>query len=377
MSKPREGAVAKALFRYPHQKRYCRVAQLSGLPSELVSCAAIGSSPAFVVAPFAPSADRPIVLIRPDVVEWADVPVADAASCDCFGDCSTGGFNVSVVNGDIERRRYGVDFRNFHSQLRQGQFAKIVLARCSRMVADRDVEAEAEWLFLRACLLYPRMFIVLVSAPRCGTWLMATPEILLQSDGSGRWRTMALAGTMRLDNCNADFDTPGSLTSPSDIVWSEKNRFEQRYVADYIEECVEQFTDDIESSGPYTTRAGNLVHLRTDFCFSLPDGQPIGGVINALHPTPAVCGMPKADTFNFVMDNEQSPRNYYSGFVGPMNIEGRTSLFVSLRCMNISGRNLSLYAGGGLLADSREEDEWNETEAKMETMRDVLGKVKR
>ena len=363
MSKPREEAVAKALFRYPHMERFCRVVQYGGQPSVLASCASLGTQSGFVVAPFAPSADQPIVLIRPDKIEWADVPSEDG---------SFDGFDATVVGGDTERRRYEVDFRNFHSQLEQRVFSKIVLSRRSLMVAAGDAEAEAEQLFLRACRLYPRMFIVLVSAPFCGTWLMATPEILLQNDGRGRWRTMALAGTMRLGDGNADFDTPGGHTSPADIVWSEKNRFEQRYVADYIEECVEQFTGDVTASGSYTTRAGNLVHLRTDFSFSLPEGQPVGSVINALHPTPAVCGMPKADTFSFIIENEQSPRRYYSGFVGPIDIEGQTSLFVSLRCMNISGCNLSLYAGGGLLADSREEDEWNETEAKMETMREVF-----
>ena len=52
-----------------------------------------------------------------------------------------------------------------------------------------------------------------------------------------------------------------------------------------------------------------------------------------------------------------------------MDIDGKTSLYVSLRCMRFEARDLWLYAGGGLLADSNEEDEWNETEAKMETMR--------
>ena len=183
---------------------------------------------------------------------------------------------------------------------------------------------------------------------------------------------MALAGTMKLCGDMLDFDTPGAHTSADDIVWSEKNRFEQRYVADYIAESVGRLSADVASSAPYTARAGDLVHLRTDFRFTLADGRVIGRVIDALHPTPAVCGMPKQQTFDFIMDNEQMPRDYYSGFAGPMGIDGQTSLFVALRCMRIAGRSLSLYAGGGLLADSREEDEWNETEAKMETMKKLF-----
>ena len=353
--------VAKALYRLPHAARYCRLTQ-HGTPVELPSCAELGAEQGFVVAPFAPSPEQPIVLIRPDEVEWADVPETEDAA---------DGFAARVVDAEGERARYGIDFRNFHAQLTSGEFDKVVLARCSHMEAGADVEAQAERLFFRACRRYPRMCVVLVSAPRCGTWLMATPEILLQ--GSGReWQTMALAGTMRLAPRHLDFDTPHARTSAADISWSAKNRFEQRYVADYIEECVEQFATDIDVSEPYTTRAGDLVHLRTDFRFTLPDGCPIGSIVNALHPTPAVCGMPKDATFAFITHEEQTPRSYYSGFVGPMGIGGESHLFVSLRCMRIEGRRLFLYAGGGLLPDSREDDEWLETEAKMETMRSLL-----
>lgn len=350
-------AVAKALFRYPHEQRFCKLEQIGGQPDALMSCEELGVQRGFVMAPFAPSEDRPVIVIRPDRVDWGEVPQ---------GSLSLDAFDAQVVDGALERQRYGIDFRNFHAQLTNGTFSKIVLARCSHMVAQR--EADLEELFFCACRRYPRMFVALVQTPRCGTWLMATPEILLQGSGQ-EWHTMALAGTMKLGNDMLDFDTPGARTSAQNIRWSDKNRFEQRYVADYIEEQIEQFSDNVTSSDPYTTRAGDLVHLRTDFSFSINDDRSIGRVINALHPTPAVCGMPKQPTFGFIMSNEQMPRSYYSGFAGPMDIDGKTSLYVSLRCMRFEGRDLWLYAGGGLLADSNEEDEWNETEAKMETMR--------
>lgn len=353
----------QALFRLPHHTRFCTVTQHTDDATLLASPASLGTQAGFVVAPFAPSAAQPVVVIRPDEVTWADVPHNDGGT--------PWGIGASVVDADNERLRYGIDFRNFHAQLTQHTFAKIVLARCSQMEADTDAEAQARRLFYRACDMYPRMFVVLVSAPQCGTWLMATPEILLQ--GSGRqWQTMALAGTMRLDGSRLDFDTPGGHTSAGDICWSEKNMFEQRYVADYIEECIEQLSPDVTAHGPYTTRAGNLVHLRTDFTFSLPPSCPIGRVVSVLHPTPAVCGMPKDDTMQFILANEQTARGYYSGFVGPVGIDGHTNLFVSLRCMRMEGQRLFLYAGGGLLADSREDDEWGETEAKMETMKALL-----
>ena len=157
-----------------------------------------------------------------------------------------------------------------------------------------------------------------------------------------------------------------------EVRWSEKNIREQRYVATYMMETLEQFTNKISEEGPYTTRAANLAHLRSDFTFTLSDSHHLGTLLQTLHPTPAVCGIPKREAFDFILRNESSPRRYYSGFQGPLQPEGETHLYVSLRCMMINGGHYALYAGGGLLKDSVEESEWQETEAKLNTMRNVL-----
>ena len=104
----------------------------------------------------------------------------------------------------------------------------------------------------------------------------------------------------------------------------------------------------------------------------------MGNLLNALHPTPAVCGMPKTATRNFIMHNESAPRDYYSGFAGTLNPDGDTNLFVTLRCMKIAQQHnaepdeYTLYAGGGLLKDSTCQSEWEETESKMNTMRQTF-----
>ena len=349
-----------ALYRFPHEDTAHRIEQVKGEPEELAACGEIDGQQGFVMAPFVPSADQPVIIIRPDSMSCFDISHTNTPHT---------ASHARTIDETSERQRYAIDFRNFHSQLLDGCFSKIVMARCSHMTAASDISPEQ--LFARACQLYPRMFVALVSAPRCGTWLMATPEILLRG-GHDEWQTMALAGTMRLHGDALDFDTPNGRTTEADILWSMKNRFEQRDVADYIEECIEQFTPDFTSCGPYTVRAGDLVHLRTDFRFRIGDGTRIGDIINSLHPTPAVCGIPKRQTQEFIIDNESVPRHYYSGFAGPLNIDGQTSLYVSLRCMRIDGRDSYLYAGGGLLADSNEADEWSETQAKMDTMRQLL-----
>ena len=338
-------AAAFALYRLPHADHYVR---LEGTTQELLSCAQLDGQAGFVVAPFEVKLDQPIVVISPDRVERVALPNEPARTAGMEG------------GGQSEPTRdYAIDFANFHAQLRQGSFRKIVLARTADETIDEATEPAA--LFRRACALYPRLFIALVYTPQSGLWLTATPEILLEG-GGGTWRTIALAGTMKLEQ--EQLDGEGETAR-----WSTKNIEEQRIVATYVAECLEQFATDFSEAGPRTVRAANLVHLRSDFTFTLPDDRHVGELLSLLHPTPAVCGLPKRETFQFIVSNERTPRRYYSGFMGPLNVAHATHLYVSLRCMSIEGSRCRLYAGGGLLRDSNEQQEWQETEAKLETMR--------
>jgi isochorismate synthase len=82
--------------------------------------------------------------------------------------------------------------------------------------------------------------------------------------------------------------------------------------------------------------------------------------------------LPKQEAFQFILDYEHHQRSYYSGFLGPLFVNGQTNLYVTLRCMQLFENGYRLYAGGGLLKDSVEELEWQETETKLDTMRRIL-----
>ena len=340
---------AYAIYRLPHEDHATLITQSVGEPMELHSLTELNGKQGFVVAPFEVKADQPVVLIQ--------------------GKTETIALSNEQLTADEGKNRlpsdmsnyYKVDFANYHSQLEADKFRKIVLARCADEQMPNGVKPID--LFYRACQLYPRLFIALVDTEKSGCWLTATPEILLDGHGAD-WRTIALAGTMKLEGDQLDGEG-------ETLTWSTKNIQEQRIVATYITECLELFTGDFREEGPRTVRAANLVHLRSDFTFKLADNNKIGDLLQALHPTPAVCGLPKREAFKFIVKNEHTPRRYYSGFMGPVAQED-THLYVSLRCMNIDGDVCHLYAGGGLLKDSVEEQEWLETEAKMETMKKLL-----
>ena len=364
-----------ALYRLPHQQQVTLVAQTTGKPQELSSCEALNAQQGFVLVPFSISDDTPLLLIHPDEVRtftYGDVSMLRSELEFVASKLPPSYVHTpSLPRPDSEMADYAADFARFHAMLKSGRFSKLVLSRCSISIPPPSPLSPLD-LFQRACAMYPRLFVALVYTPQSGLWLTATPEIMLEGDGN-RWRTIALAGTMKLK----DDELQGE---GEHLTWSTKNIQEQRFVATYLRSCLEHFASDIREEGPRTVRAANLVHLRSDFTFTLFNNARVGTLLQALHPTPAVCGLPKEEAFRFILDNEHTPRQYYSGFMGPLNLlppntqhpAPSTHLYVSLRCMQITANHYRLYAGGGLLKDSIEEQEWQETEAKMETMRHLF-----
>lgn len=339
---------AFAIYRLPHQQQCVLVDQIGGLPRELPSCAELCGCEGFVMAPFAPSADCPILLLRPDrVTAFAGADHVEALiPVDSVEDIES-----QIEPQPFSHADYQVDFANFHEHLVNGEFSKLVLSRSVDIKRKPGLSAIS--LFAEACRRYPRVMVALVSTPQAGTWLTATPEILLS--GSGRsWQTMALAGTMPYSD---------------KVRWSDKNIQEQRYVATYVTEVLEHYTSDFTEHGPRTVRAAHLAHLRSDFHFTLSNTDRVGELIQALHPTPAVCGLPKDEARQFILANEHHERRYYSGFMGPLSLHDTTHLYVTLRCMQLFNSHCRLYAGGGILPESNEQLEWQETEAKLDTMR--------
>ena len=405
---------AFAYYRLPYLHHATYVAQHEGEPEVLPSVAELNGKEGFVIAPFSPSGDCPVLLIHPDETKLLAIEEEPTSPCEdksfsktskdesfseASDDFARSEKSEALVHPEAseklvlpetsEKQAYSEDFALFHDQLTKGIFRKIVLARKHSMHAMSSLmpsktcmatESEtcmstsleslfalAKTLFMRACRLYPRLFVALVYTPQSGMWLMATPEVLLKGDGND-FSTMSLAGTQRAEPSRtiADYPVEG-------VTWSEKNQEEQQYVTDYIEQCVKGFSDDYSLKGPYTTMAANLYHLRTDISFRVADTPCLGDVLERLYPTPAVCGIPKAETRDFILRYEHQSRKYYSGFVGPLQMKNKTHLFVSLRCMNIlEDGTCELYAGGGLLKESEMEKEWKETEAKMMTIKNVI-----
>jgi len=248
-------------------------------------------------------------------------------------------------------------------QIKEGCFKKVVIAR------REEVLLTGEFSIIKTLYKmseqYPLAFISYVSCPSLGHWIGATPEVLLSIREKRYFKTVSLAGTQLANS-----------KGPKYAVWTQKEIEEQALVTRYIIDCLKKIRlREYEDVGPRTIQAGNLFHLCTDFFIDMKETNfaELGNVmLELLHPTSAVCGMPKPEALDFIKRYEAFDRALYSGFLGPVNIEGNTHLAVNLRCAKINHASATLFAGVGITADSEPEKEWQETQIKLQTMSKVL-----
>ena len=246
------------------------------------------------------------------------------------------------------------------SKLQRQEAEKVVFSRRKHMVRGPFYLHEALTAFEAIAKAYPQAFVALVSLPSTGVWLTATPEVLCRQLGNSFY-TMALAGTR----------SPGDSRP-----WGSKESREQALVTDFIRSQLSKLpVDNVAISGPKDSQAGNLRHLRTDFTFT--STITLLQAANALHPTPAVGAMPAEAGLPLIADLESSDRGMYAGYLGylPKQAGDGATLYVCLRCACLSSPQPTLFAGGGILADSVAEEEWEETEQKLAVLLPLLQSI--
>ncbi len=213
---------------------------------------------------------------------------------------------------------------------------------------------------------YNNAFVYLWFHPKVGLWLGATPETLLHVKESS-FKTMSLAGTQVYEK-----EHKSSSTFVENVVWKSKELEEQHLVTNFIENQLKNISKNLIIDKTETIKAGSLLHLRTKIDGDLKENSTLKSLIRALHPTPAVCGLPRTYAKDFILENENYYRSYYTGFLGELNLARKSSLYVNLRCMEIKQNIASIYVGGGITKDSDAEKEWEETVSKSKTMKSVL-----
>ena len=260
---------------------------------------------------------------------------------------------------ELSKTAYLQVAQNLVRRLKNRELQKVVLSRLK--VVKPEYKFDVASLFMRLAEQYPNTFVYLFSIPDVGIWLGATPETLLSQKTDEEVVIMSLAGT-------TTFDKNGKAH------WTDKEIIEQQYVSEFIRERlmklgIKSFTEE----KPKTVRAGHLAHIQTIFKVEgKAADKNIDQLVEALHPTPAVCGLPQSDAYALIEEVEPHGRKFYTGFLGPWRLNGQSDLYVNLRCAEVNNDTLNLYVGGGLTADSEVEKEWEETELKAQTLLSVI-----
>lgn len=227
--------------------------------------------------------------------------------------------------------------------IERGTMQKVVLSRTLTM----ETSIAPEEAFMNLCRMHPNAMVYLMHDPDHGTWCGATPELLLRAHHHDL-DTVSLAGTRPAD-VNSD--------------WTDKERKEQQLVTDHIVATLQLGgAQHIVAEETSDRKYGNLLHLETRISAHYPGSMH--EMAQALHPTPAVCGMPVHEAKSFIQSNEKHERLYYSGFLGWSSPMG-CSYYVNLRCARWVRQGVQLFAGGGIVEGSNAQSEWRETEDKL------------
>jgi len=312
-------------------------------------------SDGFVIAPFDANSKTDSLHIRADVsflnnqIQNEDLATLHAISFKAEKSNST--------SREISKDEYLRQASLLIDKLQKKELQKVVLSRTIQ-VTDITID-NAVTIFDNLTHNYPNTFVSIFFIPGKYCWIGATPETLLKAH-SIKVETMSLAGTKPIE--------PNAR-------WSEKEREEQQMVSDYVASVLQKFPfKEINVEGPLDFIAGNVCHLMTKYdCIGNMNSKTLFDLVTKLHPTPAVCGLPKEQSMQLIHQTELHDREYYAGYMGPVSAIG-CDLFVNLRCMKLTDNDITLYVGGGITAQSVAEAEWQETCLKAETLLKIIKK---
>ncbi|VAX05204.1 2-succinyl-5-enolpyruvyl-6-hydroxy-3-cyclohexene-1-carboxylic-acid synthase [hydrothermal vent metagenome] len=364
-----------AIWRLPYSKNFHLLIDFSTACKE-GSLDIQNGAEGFAISPFVNQGGRKTVLLRPQFHATFEKDTANILSANgvppAFLDALEREVNQLRTNLEMHPGKQpdadpGADKAHFLNMVNSALkliahnvLEKVVIARTLQMSLTGKLDLLG--LLQRLGDKQPNALVSLISLPGLGTWMGASPELLAGLNGKGRFRTVSLAGT-RAYSTNAPL---------LETLWNQKELEEQAMVSRFI---VTQFKalrlHEFRETGPCSVRAGPVIHLKTEYQVDMQaTRQPDLGnrMLRLLHPTSAICGIPKQAARDFILSHEGFDRGLYAGFLGPVNIGGETQLYVNLRCMQVLPLQLTLYAGAGITRDSVAENEWRETDLKCQTL---------
>lgn len=250
----------------------------------------------------------------------------------------------------------------------RGRLTKVIVARQEVWSSGADVEPADLLDGLRD--RFPGCFLFCVQPAGGPAFVGASPERLV-SVTRGVVEADALAGTAPRSS-----DPKRDATLARELAGSDKEQREHRMVVDHLQRSLRPLVSTLESpQTPGLRRLANVQHLHTPVRGRLLNGAGALDVAGRVHPTPAVCGLPRDDALGWLEQQERLDRGWYAGGVGVVAGQGDGEFCVAIRCGLLSGRRAALFAGAGIVAGSVADREGAEVEHKLRGMREVLFRV--
>jgi isochorismate synthase len=281
---------------------------------------------------------------------------------------------VELVGREPEREAWSSSVARITGAVGRGRLDKVVLARRVDLRADRHIDPT---MVIRRLVAAERgdpspgarlTSTVFAFGRGDRTFLGSSPERLASVRGRDL-RTMALAGTAARGTHPSEDGAMGTA-----LLASEKDREEHAVVVAMLRETLAPLVDELVLPRvPRIVRSARLQHLVTEATALLRAGIGLLDVVEHLHPTPAVGGWPTGPALDLLDDESELDRGWYAGPVGWVDRAGDGDHTVAIRSALIHGRDASLFAGCGIVADSEPDREWAESELKLRVMGDALG----
>lgn len=263
---------------------------------------------------------------------------------------------LKVGSSPKDKKKWCNNVKEVLDLIERGEYEKVVLSRMIELQLDNEPVLTP--LLKQLGSKYPNCYLFSFHSGK-STFFGASPEKLIKF-ANGSLETDALAGSAPRGNTESE-----DLELEKELLSSKKNLLEHYMVIKYLNNQLSEFAEEIEfSNTPNIRKFLNIQHLWTPIKVRLKPQKQIFNILENLHPTPAVCGIPKAETINFVKKIEDYPRGLYTGILGWFNFKGEGEFFVPLRSALLKKKIVYAFAGSGLVEGSDPTVEYKETELK-------------
>ena len=364
-----DNQIAFASYKLPDEPEVITIIQWKNQPALISDISSLEGKSGFVFAPFDLGSENPIRLIQPDVVMRGDkFDDIDFRFDSLFTENPLQEMNSHHPHfpepHEINMKEYMQQVDELRKMIGESVLDKVVLSRIS--VEKKPDDFNPTLLFEKLQKAYPEVFVFMIYIADTGLWFGASPEPLMIMKEQ-EITTVSLAGTRVFESDEAN--------KP----WGEKELREQEIVTEYIDNILKKSgVKKYSKEGPVSHRAGNVEHLKTSFGFESKElnGNPLP-FVKKLHPTPSVCGLPKEMALDVIKRIEKHKREYYTGFLGPVNFENKWRLYVNLRSMKVDDNQFYYYLGAGITSGSDPYKEWDETQNKKNTLQNIVQSLNR